>query len=366
MLDRTEEDKVKLVRHILKQSLSCVLYYTGLIAIWVYFKQLAYGNGSCIILAYHCFLETDDPLRRYIQDGLCVTPGNFERQLLFFQQHYRLIPLDELVDCLAADKVLPRRSLVITVDDGWRDNFTNGFPVLRKHRAPATIFLATDYVDSNREFWFLTAGRILNDAVLSSRELADVLSEVAGSSREIVLNQIRTSDNGVNTDLIMEQLKKLDYEKQAMALDRLKSLSGVSGTPPESERCTLNWEEIRLMSAGGINFGSHGQSHRIITLLGTNEVVRELTESRSRLNDQTGKKIRHYSYPNGSFDAMTTQLVKTAGYESGLATATGFRPGRRPMDRYALRRIGMHDGISSGISGRFSKAMLAFHLARFG
>jgi len=357
---------VKRARLMLKQLLAASLYYTGLLTLWVYLKQTIQGNSGGTILAYHCFLDADDPLRRVLQSGLCVTPGNFEQQVLFYKRYCRLISLNDMIDALASGRRLPRRSVVITIDDGWRDNYTHCFPVLVRHGAQATIFLTVDYIEGIREFWFLRAGRILDEGNLTAGDLAGILAGVSGASQETLQADFSDSHGNLDRDRFMEQLKQLDYDRQQVALDALEKLSGEAVSGQRSQRFTLNWDEIRQMSEAGVDFGSHGCSHRILTLLSQEEVGEELSTSKGRLNEKLGKRVRHFAYPNGDFNDTVAELVRKAGYDCGLATGRGTRPGGSTMNRFALRRIGLHDGVATGVSGRFSTAMLAFHLARFG
>ncbi len=94
------------------------------------------------IIMYH---SIDSP---HLLSGTVVNPENFERQLNFFKKHnYDVISLNELVTSLLEKKKLPRNSIVITFDDGYADNYSNGFRILKKYGFPATIFIITNLID---------------------------------------------------------------------------------------------------------------------------------------------------------------------------------------------------------------------------
>jgi peptidoglycan/xylan/chitin deacetylase (PgdA/CDA1 family) len=79
--------------------------------------------------------------------GLIVTPETFERQMEFLKVHnYTVLTLDELVEMTHRGARAPFKSVVLTFDDGFADNFENAFPVLRKMGFPATIFMITDNI----------------------------------------------------------------------------------------------------------------------------------------------------------------------------------------------------------------------------
>lgn len=75
---------------------------------------------------------------------LDVSPANFERQMAYLQRHgYRPIPLEQGIAYLRSGRI-PSRAVVITLDDGYRDNYQFAFPILKKYDFKATIFLPVD------------------------------------------------------------------------------------------------------------------------------------------------------------------------------------------------------------------------------
>lgn len=103
--------------------------------IFIYFYRTCY---EVPILMYHRI--TADTAA----SGPRVSPQVFERQMEFLKVHgYHVMPLAELVALIRSGKQPPRKTVVITFDDGFLDNFSDAFPVLRKMDFPATIFMIT-------------------------------------------------------------------------------------------------------------------------------------------------------------------------------------------------------------------------------
>jgi len=76
-----------------------------------------------------------------------VAPENFSRQIKYLNRAgYSVIPLDELIQGIKNRKKFPLKTVVITFDDGFEDNYLNAFPVLARYKMPAIIFIMTDYV----------------------------------------------------------------------------------------------------------------------------------------------------------------------------------------------------------------------------
>jgi len=92
------------------------------------------------ILLYHHVAKRTDPT-------VTVSPGAFERQIVrLVQGGERVVPFERWVGAFRGEGGIPRRPVIITFDDGYLDTYTEAFPVLRRHRIPATLFIATDWV----------------------------------------------------------------------------------------------------------------------------------------------------------------------------------------------------------------------------
>ena len=102
----------------------------------------------------------------------------------------------------------------------------------------------------------------------------------------------------------------------------------------------MDWETVRSLRAEGFDFGSHTESHRALTRLGEEEAALELAVSKSRIEDETGRRVRSVSYPFGKVDPAAARLASRAGYEAGF---TLYPPGRVPADcrEYMIRREGV-------------------------
>lgn len=112
-------------------------------------------NGYQIVpvLSYHNFSETKG-------DKMTVTSSAFEAQMKFLKDNgYRVITMDQLFDFLDFKAQLPRKAVVITIDDGWRSAYELAFPILRKYGYPATLFVYTDLITGAKKTlnWDLVA-----------------------------------------------------------------------------------------------------------------------------------------------------------------------------------------------------------------
>ena len=83
-----------------------------------------------------------------------ISPQTFEKQIEYFSRSFEILSLDELGQYIHQGKQLPEKAVVITLDDGYKDNYLYAYPILQKHHIPATIFLCTGHVGNGDLLWW--------------------------------------------------------------------------------------------------------------------------------------------------------------------------------------------------------------------
>jgi len=121
-----------------KLILGLVIIILGVLLLANFFRQ----QYVAPILMYHYvtpFFHKGDPL--------AVSPLTFERQMQFLKNHhYNVVRLGELGNLIRGRKKIPPKTVVLTFDDGYKNNYTYAFPVLKKYDLPATVFLIVDEI----------------------------------------------------------------------------------------------------------------------------------------------------------------------------------------------------------------------------
>jgi peptidoglycan/xylan/chitin deacetylase (PgdA/CDA1 family) len=141
-----------------------------------------------------------------------VTEENFTRQLEFLKKHnYKVIFLSQLVERLIRREKLADKTVVLTFDDGYRDNFIKAWPLLKKNNFPATIFLPTDYI-----------GRSLNN---SQNVPLPILS--AGQIKEMADSGLVEFGSHTQTHPRLEEISDQDFMSEArLAKETIEKLTG--------------------------------------------------------------------------------------------------------------------------------------------
>lgn len=228
-------------------------------------------------------------------------PLALSRQLAALSRHYRFTSLRDYVAARRSGDMggLPKRALVITLDDGHRGNFRL-LEVFRQHEVVPTIFLASGIVGTNRGFWW---------------------TQVPGGSSE--------------TELL----------KAATDAERVAALSsfGHSETDDLSVRSALSRDEIEAMR-GTVDFQSHTVLHPILSRCTDERAWVEIAQSKADLESGYGLGVYALSYPNGTpadFGDREVALARRAGYECALSAVAGLADSR--SDPYRIPRIVVPD-----------------------
>ena len=106
-----------------------------------------FAAGKAIVVVFHSICDHAD------QSPIATSPPKFEQFCRFFKNNFNVISMGELV--LKLERGLDvTGDLVITFDDGYKDNLTNAVPILKKHDLPALFYVVTDYVCTDTQTWW--------------------------------------------------------------------------------------------------------------------------------------------------------------------------------------------------------------------
>jgi peptidoglycan/xylan/chitin deacetylase (PgdA/CDA1 family) len=319
---------------------------------------------TTIILTYHRVIEKWDQNLDYSQPGMAVTAPTFDRQLSFLKEQFDIVPLDGLRADGNIDWPASRSRCVITFDDGWRDNYDLAFPILRKHDIPATIFLTTDFIGTDRAFWHTELIYLLLRGELPQLLGSEIMFRACpGPVRHHLKRLARMGrvSSAHDVDPVIEAVKAMcDEDAIEELIQRLIQAVGLRRPLFPERKFFLDWDQVREMSASGIEIGSHGCSHRILTRLSAEEAEEELVRSKAEIERRLGRRVQHFAFPNEAANGALLTSAATAGYRTACL---GPGAGEGPFGIQALRRLGMHEEVCGG-GPPFDEALLRFWLFR--
>jgi peptidoglycan/xylan/chitin deacetylase (PgdA/CDA1 family) len=259
----------------------------------------------------------------------------------YLVKHFDVISLDDFV-YHPKNKKLPRHVVIITFDDGFKDNYTQAYPILRKYGVPATFFLTTNSIGTNRWIW-------VEEIIYMIRNTNQ--SEITVKFSNPIKYSLRTQKE--RTSVILSLIPKLIRIKQS---DREKIIASLRKdlkvSVPErfSQNFMLSWREIKEMQNGGMSFGAHTLTHPSLTTIDEKLANIEVSKSKTDIEKKLGCSIIAFSYPFGTkrdFNESTRDMLINSGYLCACTSVNGTNT--LEGDLYSLKRIGIYaqDGVKA-------------------
>jgi peptidoglycan/xylan/chitin deacetylase (PgdA/CDA1 family) len=286
------------------------------------------------ILMYHRFFDKYLP-DFIVQPGMYTLTKTFRNHILTLKKNFTILSLPCFID-----KILQAHDTnnycAITFDDGWIDNFSKCYHILKEFHVPATIFLATDYVGTKQHFW--------------PEELSYFLSQenTLFHTDPITQNFLKSVPSHNNFQVFLENA--ITVLKSWSPIDRNNLLLHfrINYLEHPQERMMINWEEAKEMQESGlITFGAHSASHVILDQVSLNEAEMEIISSRDAIQEKLGIRPEIFAYPNGNYNAEIKALVKKNGFKAAVTTRKDWV--ETNSDIFQLPRIGIHEDVSKTI-----------------
>jgi peptidoglycan/xylan/chitin deacetylase (PgdA/CDA1 family) len=310
------------------------------------FKRRYVARG--LILIYHRVAEDPvDPWR------LCVTPDNFARHLeMLHNKGFATAHVSELADSVRAHRV-PRKTVAVSFDDGYRDNLDAAQPILEKYETPATHFATAGYIGSDEPFWW----DVLDTIFLRTKQLPEEL---------VITLAAKTHRWKLGGDAVLKKEKAADWKPLGPAQTRRHEIHDalwhllVAALPDERQRAVrylMDWAELapaawdqsrpmseeelrRLGESGLVEVGAHSLTHPALSALPPELQAHELGASKERLEAILGKKVKGCSYPQGRSSTDVQRRARDAGYDfacGSVADAVNSRSNLFHLPRVSVR-----------------------------
>ncbi len=270
----------------------------------------ALGKHFLTVLNYHRVADPDSPEFDAFRPNVSTRPEDFARQMDYLTRHFNVVSLHQVASWLEGRADLPPRPALITFDDGYRDNYIHAYPILRSRGIPATIFLTTAYIESNRPFYWDLA------AYCFTHSPRDHITLPNGEERHW---EGKAQCEQVTGEWV-RVVKALPEKEKTAWTEQLPFLLDVTIPEGYFRRHMLTWEQVREMKAGGITFGAHTVTHPILTRISLEEAREEIEASRAHIECETGEPVLAFAYPNGLRDDFSPQIERLVS-EAGIPLA---------------------------------------------
>jgi len=269
--------------------------------------------GMARILMYHNFSGPG------ATDPRALNTEGIRMQFAYLRRHYRVVPLLQLAERLAAGHALESTTVALTIDDGRRNCYEFLFPLLKEFELPATFFVVSSFIRGQDWIW--------TDKVMW-------LSEQTPAAVELLPGKLESTFRWLNG------LHPVERNRQIAAMASRVGVSVPKDCPAKYAPCS--WNELREMADSGlVEIGSHTVTHPILSSITDEESASELAQSRSEIEAGVGREVRSFCFPNGmaeDYRPSQVRQVAAAGYACSVVAQPGMV--RNGSDRYRLPRIG--------------------------
>ena len=320
-----------------------------------------------LILLYHrvADLQSDPQL-------LCVTPEHFKQHLEILRKNAHPMRLQDMVRAWRENK-LPRRTVVVTFDDGYADNLLNGKPSLERYDIPATVYVTSGYLGANREFLpdelerlFLQPGSLPHELCLTIKgnthkwDLGDGSQYSEDEYRHNCSWHVERTENPTPRHHVYRSLCQLLYNlparDQRAALDDLAEWASIEPVCRQTHRA-LTPDDVRILAKDGlVEVGSHTVTHPVLSALPVAAQRDEIQRSKICLEEILGHSVNSFAYPYGTrsdYSAETIEIVQEAGYAQACSNFEGFV--RQGIDPWQLPRFLVRDWEGDEFSRRLGQ-----------
>jgi peptidoglycan/xylan/chitin deacetylase (PgdA/CDA1 family) len=261
-----------------------------------------------------------DPLRNHLYDE------KLDFVLSVLAKKYNFISLDTAINIIRKkEKPIPY-SVVLTFDDGYKNNIINARPILKKYAAPLSIFVVTGHVDKRLPFWFDRFDYVIQKNNLDGKllKIGDEEFIFKGATRDEVVEsygKIRKIIKGMDSDeeslnkLLNELADNLESESQNKLTD-IFEVDDISSI--------LTWDDIvRESKDSDITFGSHTINHIRLNKVTLDIAKEELSESKRAIEEVTETECKYFCYPYGYYTKAIEEITRECGYIAALTTNPG-------------------------------------------
>ena len=291
------------------------------------YKDIEDEKKLCVLM-YHRIENLSDPLL------LMVNESNFEAQLKFLKSNYCITRCDDDFNNFE------KRTVALTFDDGYVDFYSKAYPLLKKYNIPATVFVTTGNIGSDKEFWWDELSNIIMDYNLPQYLI------VCG-------DKFVVDDYETRLDLLFEirnTVIMLNYIAREEEIVKIKTQVGADYQNRPQYRTMNRYELKQLAKDPLITIGAHTVSHILCDCESEDIQFKEIYDSKRKIEEIIDKDVDLFAYPNGNIGENTRDILKKAGFKRAF-TCVHACVGK--YEKYDIPRCPVFDWPQNQTENRF-------------
>lgn len=273
-------------------------------------KLLNKEKPVLIVLNYHNFSKYNN---YSINRGDILKTGysaNFSKQMGFLKKHFNFVYPEDFFE--ANNNNNKGINVLVTFDDGYKDNYDIAFPILKKYNVKSIFFVVTNSIDTENWLEHDQLRYLVQTGQKSEVEIEDILKK---------MNQGHSISDWITKN---------------------KNILNV----PE-HRLMMNWNEIRELDQNGLKIGPHTNNHKILSFLDIDNQENEIHSSISTIKKELNTSPKYFAYPNGLYNNDTLSILEKSDIQYSFTTKPGFNT--IVNNAYLFKRIGINPSDSVGV-----------------
>ena len=304
------------------------------------------NKNKLIILFYHGVTD-----HNRISNPFHIPQLMFKQQIIYLKKkNYKFITLTEWVNIIKKQKKISNRYVIITFDDGLKNSIENAYPILQKYGGKGCYYIISDFIGNFPFLWWDFIDIFLRNYNNSEFNFIYIKQQI-----KYPLN----SENDIRNTLsdIILKIKALNNIERLSHLEQFYKLKEIHNFQEASRDYLIaDWKDIKSLNNNLLEIGSHTKTHPDLRALNTEEeLYQELSESKVKIEKETGNSIKHLCYPQGFYNNFITKQAKKYGYVTGVSGIRGFNTPN--SDLFQLKRLMGYNNFTlfkANISGLFS------------
>jgi peptidoglycan/xylan/chitin deacetylase (PgdA/CDA1 family) len=312
-----------LLRRLVRHAWIVLLYCTGML--W-WAKYRIRQRGAITVLTFHRVLDEAAYRSTNSVRGMVMRARTFQSLCAYVARHCDAVAVLDSAHAMPGSGKL---RVAFTFDDGWADTATTAFPIAQQFRIPIAVFVCPSLLGQHSPFW-----------------------------PERAVGFLKLSKPANEVDEALESLKQADPRARQEMLTELARTAGLEVPPDGQCDSMMDWHQTHTLREAGVTFGSHSDTHPILTQASSEEVRLELSRSKEQIEQELHGPCVVLAYPNGNCSPEICKLASNCGFRYAFTT----RPGIWTEDGDPLRvpRMNVWEGTAVSITGSFSRLVFEY------
>lgn len=255
----------------------------------------------------------------------------FKKQIEFFKENFNVVTMEQVIEAAnSSSGKLPDRALLLTFDDGYIDNYTAAFPVLKEHHMQGSFFIPGKTITENvlldvNKIHFILASADIHELL---KDLLERMNYYRGNEFSYPGNDELFEKYAVANRFDCKETIFVKRILQTVLPEKLRNIIASEifqkyvgfAEDKFARELYMNHDQIRLMKNEGMFIGFHGYDHYWLANLTEEELHNDIQKGLDAIEEFIDRKCWVLNYPYGNYSEKVYSYAESCGCKLGLTT----------------------------------------------